>query len=114
MLNEKVRYSDLFRISDFVLRIFIEKRYIGAMKKNQTIAERLGETFAVLQHGTDLIAEWGIKKLREVEKTNPPKNLKSAGGKAMMWTRNAMSFFGTVGDVYYEKYEEAKRKKNKK
>lgn len=84
------------------------------MPKKQNIAERLGETFAVLQHGTDLIAEWGIKKLREVEKTQPPKDKTSPRGKIMTWTRNTISFFGAVGDTYYEKYEEAKRKKGNK
>lgn len=84
-------------------------------QKKEPIAERLGETFAVMQHGMDLVAEWGMRKMRDVQKAKPSTKDTTPLGKVMGFGRNAVSFLGAVGDSYYQKYEEAKgKRKNKK
>lgn len=101
------------------IRFFVARhsRTMGTViKKKEAIAERLGETFAVMQHGMDLVAEWGLKKMRDVQNASATSSKDSTTiGKLMGFGRNAVSFLGAVGDSYYQTYEEAKgKRKNKK
>lgn len=85
-------------------------------KEEEGMAELLGESFALLQHGIDKVIDWGFSKMREIppqekeEQTikNPAlRSLANAG-------RGIARFFGSAGSAYYRSYEELKRKNNTK
>lgn len=76
-------------------------------KKKFKSAEAIGKTFAVLQHSFDKLFEWGFKEIKKKSNQKPQtkdesgfvKTLKKIGG-----------FFGEMGEEYYRKYEDLKKK----
>ena len=82
------------------------------MKKKKTGAQLIGGVFAQVQHGVDSALSWGFKKLRaagsgeepEGEETRHPyvRTARKAG-------KGLLTFFGELGDAYYDKYSELKK-----
>jgi len=78
----------------------------------EPIARALGQTFATLQHLTDLGFAWGSRKLKQAgggAESSPVQKgvlslLKRLG-------KRLARFVGTMGDSYYEWYEKLKARK---
>jgi hypothetical protein len=74
-------------------------------------AKTLGSGLANVQHATDKLVVFGFKSLKKAGKQPKKdqtknkyiKNVKSAG-------RTTLSFFGTLGDSFYNEYEELKKR----
>ena len=74
-------------------------------------AKTLGSGLANVQHATDKLVVFGFKSLKKAgkqpkkdqTKNKYNKNVKSAG-------RTTLSFFGTLGDSFYNEYEELKKR----
>lgn len=74
-------------------------------------AKTLGAGLAQLQHATDKVIVYGLKSLQKVsaepkKDTTKNKYLK----KAKTAGRTTLSFFGTLGDSFYNEYEELKKR----
>ncbi len=81
---------------------------------SETVARSLGQTFATVQHLTDLAIAWGSRKLKQAAGGPVPA---SARRGALGWLKRAgrgtARFVGTMGDAYYEWYERLKARKMK-
>jgi len=85
-------------------------------KKGSFWARSAGNGLAHLQDTVDHICEWGFARMKIVGDTPAKKKLKNENKyiyKAKKAGRGVLSFFGTVGDSYYSKYEDLKREKEK-
>lgn len=75
-------------------------------------AKTLGGLAAHLQHGIDKGVEFGFVKLKEAgkkpAKKAAPKNKYVRG--AVTGGKSAVTFLGQLGEDYYKKYEELKKK----
>jgi len=75
-------------------------------------AKTLGSAFAHLQHGLDKSAEWGFAKMNSVAnkpiKKDATKNKYLRSSK--MIARCTVSFFGQLGESFYNEYEDLKKK----
>lgn len=74
-------------------------------------ARTLGAGMANIQHGVDTLAEWGFKQLKtagEPPKKDRTKNRYLRSAKRI--TKGTIGFLGQLGDNYYKKYEELKRR----
>ncbi|MDA1293026.1 MAG: hypothetical protein O3A81_04575 [bacterium] len=74
-------------------------------------AKTLGSGLAHIQHATDKVVVYGLKSMQKVSKepkidTTKNKYLK----KVKTVGRTTVSFFGTLGDSFYNEYEELKKK----
>ena len=73
-------------------------------------ARTLGSGLAQVQHGMDKVVVFGFKTLKNAGKSPKKdktrnkylKNVKKAG-------RSTLSFFGTLGDSFYNEYEDLKK-----
>ena len=66
-------------------------------------AKTLGSGCAHVQHGVDKAAEWGFAKLKDIEGKGKGRGKENIG-------RSVLGFFGQMGENYYKKYEELKKK----
>jgi hypothetical protein len=75
-------------------------------------ARTIGSAFAHLQHGLDKSAEWGFAKMKDVSST--PKKKDTTKNKYLRSSktiaRNTFSFFGQLGESFYNEYEDLKKK----
>jgi hypothetical protein len=75
-------------------------------------ARTLGSAGAHLQHGLDKTAEWGFAKMKDVgdepRKKDKTKNKYLKSSKKI--ARNTFSFFGQLGESFYNEYEDLKKK----
>lgn len=79
-------------------------------KEDPSFAIVIGKGFAHVQHLTDRVIGWGLKKMKETGEAPPSAKNDKAAGKAEKAVRGTLKFFGTMGDAYYTKYEELKKK----
>lgn len=98
--------------------------------KPKEFAQRLGETFAVLQHGADLGVEWALKKvsklqeeqrkeeqrltaeLKEIrgeENKKPKEPATSALGSVLGSAKTFFQMLTDIGETYYKRYAEIKK-----
>lgn len=80
-------------------------------KQGNFWAECLGHGLAHVQNTFDCTLEWGFKRLRRFGETEPPKkkgNPYLQGAKKI--TKGALFFLGDIGDSFYTKYAELKRR----
>lgn len=78
----------------------------------ETVARGIGQTFATLQHLTDLAIAWGSRKLKQVG--TPSDSAPAPKGTVALLKRigrRSARFVGTMGDAYYEWYEKLKARK---
>ncbi len=78
----------------------------------KSVARLLGNSYAHVQHGIDVLIEWGFKTMEEQAKT-APKNGKKQTGVAGNIGAFAKGFFGALGEggqAYFRTYEELKKK----
>ena len=76
-------------------------------------AKTPGSGLANVQHGMDKLVVFGFKTLKQAGKSPKKdktknkyiKHVKKAG-------RSTLSFFGTLGDSFYDEYEELKKTKS--
>lgn len=78
-------------------------------KQEPSVASTVGKGFAHVQHLTDKVIGWGLKKMKETGESEPIGDNTKAAGKAEKAVRGTLKFFGTLGDAYYTKYEELKK-----
>ncbi|MDA1209233.1 MAG: hypothetical protein O2904_04360 [bacterium] len=80
----------------------------------QTLASHIGCGLAHVQHTIDKSIEWGFHSLRKAgeSKLKKQKNenkylfgLKKGG-------KHTLAFLGTLGDAFYEKYDDLKTREN--
>ena len=74
-------------------------------KKPLSIAAFLGSVLAIFQATVDLVLEFFFTKMETAAEKN-----KKTGGLAGAFT-SVLGFFGEIGNSYFEKYEDLKRKK---
>jgi len=80
----------------------------------ETVARALGQTFATVQHLTDLVVAWGSRKLKQVgDRPEPVQSKKGLLSMACYSLRATARFVGNLGDAYYEWYEKLKARKMK-
>ena len=97
--------------------------------KPQEFAQRLGETFAVLQHGMDLGVEWALKKVSTLQEAQHKEErelrqkLAEHGAQGTPSSEQQPSFIGralhgastffqmltAIGETYYKRYGEIKK-----
>ena len=76
------------------------------------MARALGQTFATVQHLTDLVFVWGSRKLKKVgSDPEPQSGRKGILGRLRHSGRVTARFVGTMGDAYYEWYEKLKARR---
>lgn len=79
---------------------------------NITLAELLGSSWAIAQHGLDLAVTGLFRRLKQ--NAEPSKATKKKVGwvnYGIDFTRGFIGFIGKTGDAYMSTYEELKRKK---
>lgn len=72
----------------------------------------IGHGYAHVQHGMDLVIEWGFKKIKETEKQQKADTIEQKPtytGRVKTAARGVFGFIGTAGQSYFAKYEELKR-----
>jgi len=78
----------------------------------EPVARALGQTFATVQHLTDLVVAWGSRKLKQVgdqpEPAIPKKGVLPLVKRSLRVTAR---FVGNLGDAYYEWYEKLKARR---
>ena len=83
-------------------------------KKPQNAAQLIGHVLAHVQDSIDVVADAGFRMIRTIGSAPEKKQEKEAGKpyvqKAKRLGKGALRFLGTVGDAYYRKYEELKKK----
>ncbi|MDD5751364.1 MAG: hypothetical protein PHS73_02490 [Candidatus Peribacteraceae bacterium] len=81
-------------------------------KKHETIPRAIGQTAATLQHLTDLVIDWGFRKMKQAGKVPV---VEKRGSKTVRTVktvaRPVLSFLGSVGESYYEWYEKLKARR---
>ncbi|MDO8469016.1 MAG: hypothetical protein Q7S29_04635 [Candidatus Peribacter sp.] len=86
----------------------------SASDGKETVARALGQTFATVQHLTDLVVAWGSRKLKQVgDQPDPAKPRKGILPTLKRSLRATARFVGNLGDAYYEWYERLKARKMK-
>lgn len=80
--------------------------YTLHMKKEPSLAETLGKSYAYVQHGIDRIIGWGFERMRDADQPT-----KEPSGKIVGTGKKMISFIGRAGDAYYKKYDELKNGK---
>lgn len=75
------------------------------MKKSTNIAQKLGYGLAILQHNFDKFFAWGFE---EMKKTSEKKTKNSSKFTGVL--KKIGGFLGVMGEEYYRKYEELKKK----
>ncbi len=103
----------------------------GAMKPKE-FAQRLGETFAVIQHGMDLGAEWALKKVAKMQEeqqreekqlraelaaatgenptAEPPEAAQpSFVSRGLQGAKTFFQMLTDIGETYYKRYGEIKK-----
>lgn len=68
-------------------------------------AEMLGRGLAVLQHSFDKFFEWGFREMKK-SASKPEKN----SSKIIRIFKKIGGFLGVMGEEYYQKYENLKKK----
>lgn len=68
--------------------------------------ELIGKGFAHVQHGLDKVIAWGFSQMRSTGEQKPKAN----AGRASRFVRGALKTFGKMGDAYYRKYDDLKKK----
>lgn len=80
----------------------------------EPVARALGQTFATVQHLTDLVVAWGSRKLKQVgDQPEPAKSKKGVLPTIKRSLRVTARFVGNLGDAYYEWYEKLKARRMK-
>ena len=79
-------------------------------KKDASWARVLGLGLAHLQHATDKALSWGFRQLRSAGKKAEKKEMNKYLRAAKRLGKGVLSFLGSAGETYYEKYEDLKRK----
>ncbi len=69
-------------------------------------AKIIGSGLAILQHNFDKLFEWGFKEMKD---KSAKKNRKKEC-KVMKALRKVGGFLGIMGEEYYKKYEDLKKK----
>jgi len=78
----------------------------------EPVARALGQTFATVQHLTDLVIAWGSRKLKKVGDEDESRlGRKGILGRLRHFGRVTARFVGTMGDAYYEWYEKLKARR---
>ncbi|MDD5103353.1 MAG: hypothetical protein PHX93_03050 [Candidatus Peribacteraceae bacterium] len=77
----------------------------------ETVARALGQTFATVQHLTDLAIAWGSRKLKQVGSGAESTASKGVVPILKRFGKSSARFVGTMGDSYYEWYEKLKARK---
>ncbi|MBT4119950.1 MAG: hypothetical protein HOG89_00575 [Candidatus Peribacter sp.] len=73
-------------------------------------AKTLGSGLAQVQHATDKLVVFGFKSLKKAGKTpNKDKTKNKYIKSAKTAGRTTLSFLGTLGDSFYNEYEELKK-----
>lgn len=83
-----------------------------AKGRQEPVAHALGQTFATIQHLTDLTLSWGFRKLKRVSRG--PEGKVRGRGVLPVLKRTGLStlhFLGAMGDAYYEWYERLKTRR---
>lgn len=75
-------------------------------KKKLNSAKMLGKGLAILQHSFDKLFAWGFSEM----KAHSTKTTKQKEGRVMKALRGLGGFLGIMGEEYYKKYEELKKK----
>ena len=78
----------------------------------ESVARALGQTFATVQHLTDLVIAWGSRKLKKLG--DQPEPAKTGTGVLLLVKhsfRVTARFVGNLGDAYYEWYETLKARR---
>jgi len=74
-------------------------------------AKTLGSGLAHIQHATDKVVVYGLKSMKKAGKTPQKDQTKNKYLKtAKTAGRTTLSFFGTLGDSFYNEYEELKKR----
>jgi len=79
-------------------------------------ANCIGHCLAHLQNGVDDICEWGFEKMRSVGDMPAPTGKKHENKyvhNVKKLTKGVLFFIGTVGNSFYDKYEELKSEDSK-
>ncbi|OIO53678.1 hypothetical protein AUJ46_04380 [Candidatus Peregrinibacteria bacterium CG1_02_54_53] len=77
----------------------------------EPIARALGQTFATLQHLSDLAFAWGSRKLKQAGSGAEANVQKGIWSKLKRVGKRSARFVGTMGDAYYDWYERLKAQK---
>lgn len=85
-------------------------------KQGNFWADSIGHCLAHLQNGVDDVCEWGFEKMRATGEVPTPKMTKNEnrylyGAKKL--GKGTLSFLGNIGDSFYDKYGELKKKDSK-
>lgn len=83
-----------------------------AKKEAERWASMIGHGFAHLQDGIDMIVDFGFKQLKKAgdHKVENEKSQNPYVVHAKKFGLGATKFLGILGDEYYKKYAELKRK----
>ncbi len=85
-------------------------------RKLASLASVLGHGFAYMQHGIDRAVEWTLKGVKQATREDPAETPKKEKQRhtyinaARKVGRRSIFFLGDLGDAFYTKYEELKRK----
>lgn len=81
------------------------------MTKKNSLARSVGQILAFGSHTVDRVIGWGFKSMRKASESKAPATPpKSVLGKAAQAGKGLLSFLGTAGEAYYERYDELKKK----
>ena len=82
-----------------------------ASRRKSSLARGVGFGLATIQHGLDKLFEFGFEKMKETgekkEIYDPSENVYLRNAKKA--GKTTLSFLGTIGDSYYERYEKLKK-----
>lgn len=78
-------------------------------KKKINSAKIIGDGLAIIQHSFDKLFEFGFKEIKKQSAKEPKSKNES---KIVKVLKKIGGFFGVMGEEYYRKYEELKKKKN--
>lgn len=79
----------------------------------EPMARAIGQTFAALQHLTDLALTWGFAAMKKASAAPPAqapvmrKGIRATATRAVL---RVLHFVGSTGDAYYEWYGRMKRR----
>ncbi len=79
----------------------------------KSVARLVGNSYAHVQHGIDVLIEWGFATMEKQAKAAPKKSKKQQKGIAGNVAGFARGFFGVLGEAggaYYRTYSELKTK----
>lgn len=78
------------------------------------VAKGVGNTLAHVQDLADLLIGWGFRTLRKVGETHEEKQQnRTVMSRLLHVGRRSLGFLGTLGQSYYDRYEELKRKRHR-